>query len=62
MLTQLMVLTAMALMSWLAFRWIRQEIARVDRQMARTRRVLGRGRMRLEFDPATGHWHPVLRG
>ncbi|MGB0084028.1 MAG: hypothetical protein WBP94_01450 [Rhodomicrobiaceae bacterium] len=63
MLPQLLLFAAMVAASWFTVRWLREEVARVDRQIDRVQRILDRmrnGRMpRLEFDPATGFYHPV---
>ncbi len=63
MLPQLICFAAVLAATWFAFRWFRQEVARVEGQIQRAERILdwtrnGR-RPHLQFDPATGHYHPL---
>jgi hypothetical protein len=63
MLPQLVFFATFIVMVWYAFRWVGQEIARVDGQMRRLQRILNRVRgnriPRLQLDEATGHYIPV---
>lgn len=65
MLVQLVVLIVLSAGMWFALRWINSEFERVDFEMRRAQRLLGRLRTgalpQLQFDPATGHYHPVER-
>ncbi len=63
MFTQIIILTTMSFALWLASRWVRQEVVRVDSEMRRTQSSLNRIRAnrvpRLQLDPATGRYYPV---
>jgi hypothetical protein len=63
MLPQLILAALMACGLWFASRWVSREVARVDSQIDRLQRILGRARgggiPRLELDRATGHYYPV---
>ena len=58
MLPQIIILTAMSIALWLASRWVRREVARVDIEMRRTETSLNRARAsrlpRLQLDPRAG--------
>jgi hypothetical protein len=62
---QLIVLVSLGTGMWFARRWINSEFERVDVEMRRAQRLLGRLRTsalpQLQFDPATGHYRPVER-
>ena len=63
MLPQLVFLAAFAIMVWFGFRWVGQEIARVDERMRRLQRILERVRSNriptLRLDQATGLYIPA---
>ena len=63
MLPQLVVLGTAGAGVWLAMRWMRTEVARVDGEIRRAERSLERLRSapvaQLRFDPETGHYRPV---
>jgi hypothetical protein len=63
MLPQLVFLAAFITMVWFGFRWVGQEIARVDERMRRLQRILERVRSnripRLQLDEATGLYIPA---
>jgi hypothetical protein len=63
MLPELVAFGAMVAACWFAARWLKQEFARVDREIKRAERMLSRVRNspvpQLRFNPATGHYHPV---
>lgn len=50
--------------AWVALRWMKNEVARVDGEMRRARRVLERAQngptVHMQFDPETGHYHPTI--
>jgi hypothetical protein len=63
MLPQLVAFGAACAACWFGTKWLRQEFARVESEMARAQRMLKRVRNspipQLRFDPITGHYHPV---
>lgn len=63
MLPQFMIVTGMCVALLVAARWVKREVARVDKGMRRAQSSLGRVRdnrmPRLQLDPETGHYYPV---
>ena len=63
MLPQLMIVAGMSVALWVGARWVRREVARVDKEMRRAQisldRVRNNRRPRLRLDPETGHYYPV---
>ena len=63
MLLQLVAFGAMSAACWYGFKWLKQELVRVDDEMKRAERVLKRVRNspvpQFRFNPMTGHYHPV---
>jgi type IV secretory pathway TrbD component len=63
MLPQMMIIAGMSVALWVAARWIRREVARVDSEMRRAQTSLDRvhsDRMpRLQLDSETGRYYPV---
>jgi hypothetical protein len=63
MLPQLMIVAGMSVALWVAARWVRREVARVDSEMRRTQTSLDRVQNdrvpRLQLDPETGRYYPV---
>lgn len=65
MVPQLVILTAMSTALWLAARWVKREVARVDTEMRRAQSSLDRARNdrapRLQLDARTGRYYPIDR-
>lgn len=63
MLPQLMIVVGMSVALWVAARWVRREVARVDAKMRNAQTSLDRARNnrlpRLVLDPETGRYYPV---
>lgn len=63
MLPQVMFIAGMSVALWVAARWIRREVARVDSEMRRAQNSLDRAhnnrRPRLQLDTETGRYYPV---
>ncbi|MEJ2116513.1 MAG: hypothetical protein P8Y67_09050 [Alphaproteobacteria bacterium] len=63
MVSQIVVLgVATSVGLWFAVRWMRDEFARVDNEIRKTRRIMERMHggpvVHAEFDAKTGHYHP----
>jgi type IV secretory pathway TrbD component len=62
---QFVVLGMLGVGIWCARCWMKSEVARVDGEMRRAQRILGRLRKgtlpKFHFDPVTGHYYPPER-
>lgn len=65
MLSPLLMVGAMSVSVWFASRWLKLEVNRVESQMRRLEQVLvqlnGNQMPSLQFNPATGSYHPARR-